>query len=133
MGIQFGLLSLFIIEPIKPTKILFMASLWVIFEWIRLFPLCGFTWNQVGIALTVSHYSLQFASLGGILWLSFWVILVNLAALKAILDKSRKQLLIWGGLALFPYLFGWVHQTAIESKVPITTKLEVVLVQTGLH
>lgn len=133
MGVQFGLLSLFIKEPLKPSKILFMASLWVVFEWLRLFFLCGFTWNQVGIALTDSPYSLQFASVGGILGLSFWVIIVNLAALKAFLEKSRKQTLIWGGLALFPYFFGFIQQFSIESMIPISKKLDVALVQTGLY
>lgn len=132
MGIQFGLLSLLVSKSLKPSKILFLASLWVIFEWLRLFFLCGFTWNQVGIALTTTQASLQFASIGGILGLSFWVILVNLAALKAIFEKTRKHTLIWAGLALFPYLFGLIHQMSIESTTPISRKLDVALVQTGL-
>ncbi len=133
MGVQFGLLTLLVASPLNLSRIFAVSGCWVIFEWLRLFFMCGFTWNQVGIALTHSHYSMQFASLFGIFGLSFWVMLVNLTALKALIEKSRKQLIIWIGLAITPYLFGFFHQTWIESNIPILGKLRVVLVQTGLY
>lgn len=132
MGVQFGLLSLLLTRDLKFQLMLFMASCWVVFEWLRLFFLCGFTWNQVGIALTDSQYSIQFASVWGILGLSFWVILVNLTALKALIEKGSKNLVVWGAVACFPYLFGLIHQWGVERLTEVTKELKVALVQTGL-
>lgn len=131
MGVQFGLLSLFFKEPIRWVHIFAISGCWVIFEWMRLFFLCGFTWNQVGLALTHSSYSLQFASIWGIFGLSFWVILVNLIALKAFFSKSIHTTAIWLGLAILPYGFGFFQQTWVES-TPSTKNLHVALIQTAL-
>lgn len=133
MGLQFGLLSLFLSQPLRWNLSLAIASSWVLFEWLRLFFLCGFTWNPVGLSLSDSPYSLQFASIWGIFGLSFWVILTNLTALRASLEKNTKTILTWASLALFPYLFGLVHQYWIETNVPFSGTLNVALVQTGIY
>jgi apolipoprotein N-acyltransferase len=132
MGAQFGLLSFFFDRPITASRALAMAGCWTIFEWLRLFFLCGFTWNPVGLALVDSPYSLQFASVWGIFGLSFWVILVNLAAIHALMEKTTKKIALWGSLALFPYAFGLANQAWIESRVPSSGSLNVALIQTGL-
>lgn len=132
MGIQFGLISLLVNQSISWRRALAIAGCWVVFEWTRLFVLCGFTWNPSGLALTDSPYSLQFAAVWGIFGLSFWVILVNLIALKAWLERSTIQTASWALLAIFPYFFGLVHQKWIESNVPITRNLNVVLVHTNM-
>ncbi len=84
VGCQFGLLTSFIPNKgqIPFSKLLYFASLWAMMEWGRLFFICGFTWNPVGLSLTHNIYSLQFASVFGIYGLSFWVILTNLTALN---------------------------------------------------
>ena len=132
MGVQFGILSFFFNEQVRWHRALAIAGSWVLFEWLRLYFLCGFTWNLVGIALTDSAYSLQFASVWGIFGLSFWVILSNLAASNVLLEKSKKGMAIWAGLTAFPYLFGFVQQTIVESRVPISGHLKVALVQTAV-
>ncbi len=132
MGVQFGILSFFFNEEIRWHRSLAMAGCWVLFEWSRLFFLCGFTWNHVGLTLADNSYSLQFASVWGIFGLSFWVILVNLAAFNVLIEKTKKRAAIWAAMALFPYLFGFVHQHWIESKVPISGHLNVALIQTAL-
>ncbi len=133
MGVQFGILSFFLNQlPIHWHRALAMAGCWAIFEWLRLFFLCGFTWNPIGLAFADSSYSLQFASIWGIFGLSFWVILVNLAALNSFVEKSVKRIAIWASMALFPYLFGIAHQNWIELKVPLSGTLNVALVQTAL-
>ena len=132
MGLQFGIVSYFVDNALSWPKILAISGGWVICEWLRLFFLCGYTWNPSGLALASSPYSLQFASIGGIFGLSFWVILVNLALLKAWNEKSIRFGLGWGGLAVFPYLFGFIHQSWVESHIPCTKNLEVALVQTHL-
>ena len=84
VGCQFGLLTSFIPSKgqIPFSKLLYFASFWAIMEWGRLFFICGFTWNPVGLSLTHNIYSLQFASVLGVFGLSFWVILTNLITLN---------------------------------------------------
>src|SRR3989338_3961804 len=58
----------------------FIASIWTLFEWSRLYFLCGFAFNFSGIALSCSTLSLQIASLFGVLGMSFWFMVTNLVA-----------------------------------------------------
>lgn len=132
MGAQFGLLSFLFEGEIRFHKALAIAGSWVLLEWIRLFFLCGFTWNLVGLSLASSSFSLQFASVWGVFGLSFWVILVNLLALNALLQKSKKSAAVWASLALVPYLYGFIQQTYVERTIPISKQLRVALVQTAL-
>lgn len=126
MGLQFGLLTSLIPRKknIKIMQCLALAGMWTLLEWSRLYFLCGFSFNFSGMALTSSVYSMQLASLWGILGLSFWVILVNLSFLR---DKKVQ----WVALALIPYLFGFLHiqyQDLATSNRPMT----IGLVQTNL-
>ncbi len=132
MGVQFGLISLMIQSSISWHRAACIASCWVIFEWTRLFFLCGFTWNPAGLALADSSYSLQLASVCGIFGLSFWVIFVNASALKAWTENATKSIAIWAFLAVFPYFFGFLYQHWVESHVQSTGNLSVALIQTHL-
>lgn len=143
LGVQFGLLSLLIPKEgiIKPIRMLAIASLWALFEWSRFYFLCGFSWNPSGLALTANLWSLQMASLGGVLGLSFWVMLVNGASFNLLCDIRTRKLpalkpaLIWGALAAFPYIFGIGHLTYQDRRFaahPPKEKLMVAMVQTGL-
>ncbi len=134
-GIQFGLLSFFFKpgEPLSYRTSLGIAGTWAIMEWSRIFFLTGYTWNPVGLALSDSSYSLQLATIWGVFGLSFWVILVNAAGLKALfLEKTKKSLAIWVCLAIFPYVFGFCHQMWAEGKMTQAKTISVVLVQTSL-
>jgi apolipoprotein N-acyltransferase len=94
-------------------------------EWSRLYFLCGFTFNPIGLSLTATPFSLQAVSFLGIFGLSFWVILTNLAVWK----KRWKAAAI---LAVSPYALGgmvWgIHQAGIKES-PI---MNIALVQTAL-
>lgn len=121
LGLQFGLLTL----AVKRLPHMAVAALWTLFEWGRLYFLCGFSWNPVGLTLTAFLPSMQVAAVFGVLGLSFLVVLTNLA----FLSKSTKG---WAILTLFPYIFGlahlWYHQENLSKSPP----LSVGLVQTGL-
>lgn len=136
LGLQFAFLSFFIssAEPLLFRKSLAMCGGWVLLEWMRVFLLTGFTWNPVGLALSSSLYSVQFAALFGVYGLSFWVILVNLVALNAFfLKKTAKSQLLWLSLALLPYGFGWIHQNWVETNYKKSAaNFSVALVETGL-
>ena len=136
LGAQFGLLSILIPynRSLSFPRILSIASIWTLIEWMRFHCLCGFSWNLSGMALS-NPYSLQLAAVFGILGLSFWVILANLLALRAFLKKGIPRYLIWGGVVCLPYLFGLIHLTyhqmqkeKIKDRAPYTC----LLVQTGL-
>jgi apolipoprotein N-acyltransferase len=140
MGLQFGLLSLFVTpDRLKQLRYLLgIAGLWVLMEWSRLFILSGFSFNPVGLALTASIYSLQFASLCGIYGLSFWVVFVNLLGLKAALQRlSIKPIFLWACAGAVPYLFGSFQLNIHAEKLSALAasgsnqKYEAVLVQTS--
>jgi len=89
-------------------------------EWGRIFFLSGFSWNQAGMALAANTYSLQFASVIGSFGLSFWIIFVNLLLLRAWLQLRLTSTALWLVLALFPYLFGYVHLQYQQEKLENT-------------
>ncbi len=121
LGIQFGLLTL----TVDRWPHLSVAALWTLFEWGRLHLLCGFSWNPVGLSLTAIEASTQMAALFGVLGLSFWVVLTNLAALH----RKWKAFAV---LALVPYFFGWAHIKVHEEGLEKSPTLSVGLVQTAL-
>lgn len=111
-GIPFGFVALFIQRSLfsSISRLCAVAGLWTIFEWTRLFILTGLPFNPVGLSLTSSLYPLQLASIGGIYFLSFWVMCTNLFALKVWLEGFRwRSMAAWGLIAIFPYLFGFIH------------------------
>ncbi len=135
VGIQFGLLTLLIPynSPLKLPRILAIASMWTLFEWSRFFFLCGYSWNLSGVALS-NPYSLQLASVFGILGLSFWVIFANLLGLKAIKCKGIAHYAIWMGAVCVPYIFGAAHLSFHQKQMEKTSAnpFSCLLVQTGL-
>lgn len=135
IGLQFGILSIFIDATLiaKVRSFAALAGLWTIFEWSRLFLLSGLSWNPVGIALSGNIYSLQLASLWGVFGLSFWVIFVNLLALRAWFKKgSILPASLWVGAALIPYLYGMFHLSVHERDFANNNEsLRTVLVQTA--
>ncbi len=108
MGFQFGLLTIALPPAgrISLVHILSCAALWTLLEWIRLFFICGFSWNPVGLALTHFPSSLQFASVFGVFGLSFWVMLTNLAALNY---WRGERVNLWLFCAALPFIFGEAH------------------------
>ena len=132
LGVQFGLLSLLIPRErgLCLPRLLMLASVWTLFEWVRYLVICGFTFNPTGLALGTTLLSIQFAALWGVLGLSFWVMLTNGFAFNLLVTK--KGAIAWLGVALFPYLFGWGHLAVHQEASRKAPKLDVALVQTGL-
>ncbi len=113
-------------------RIAVLAAFWTLMEWSRLFILCGFSWNPIGLSLTAYTSSLQMASVAGIYGLSFWVILVNLVFLKALLARHIPMGVLGVVLAACPYLFGICHLAFHDFKPSSQGRLSVALVQTAL-
>jgi len=135
VGVQFGLLSLLIVKRKSFTflQMLAIASVWTIFEWLRLFFLSGYTWNPVGMALAANNITVQIASLFGIYGMSFWVILVNTMSFKVLfVERNIKLCATWCSLMIFPFIFGTVHFFMHKDKIDKEEFYSVVLVQTAL-
>jgi apolipoprotein N-acyltransferase len=129
LGAQFALLSLLVKADASFRRMLAIAGCWVLFEWIRIFFLTGFTWNPVGLMLADSPFAIQFASLFGVYGLSFWVILVNLVFLKAL---QKRQFALWTLLALLPHGFGALHESYIRKHFQSGETMAAALIDTGL-
>lgn len=139
MGLQFGLLALLMTPRLFThfSRLLAVTALWVIMEWSRLFILSGLAFNPVGLALTGTIYSIQFASIGGIYFLSFWVILTNLMVLRAWFSHFRfKYVMSCCIFALIPYIYGYAHFhwhiKAMQTSNPThPSTISTILVQTA--
>jgi len=135
LGIQFGLFTLCIPSHGKISwgRICSLAALWTLFEWVRLFFFCGFSWNPVGLALTHFTPTLQCASLFGILGLSFLTMFTNLCGINAFRLRESRSIACWILIACFPYLFGFTHLLYhANEKNKETGKVAIALVQTAL-
>lgn len=133
-SVEFAFVSYIVLKDqiISFLKIFFAASIWCVFEWSRLFVMCGFSFNQLGLAYANNHFSLQMASVFGIYGLSFYVIFVNLTGLKALTQKSAKICVLWIVLAAFPYFFGFFNEKIYKNQFVGSPCLNVCLVQTAL-
>lgn len=135
LGVQFGLLSLLfpVNKPLRLPRIGAIAAIWVFMEWSRLFVLCGFSWNHTGLALSANVYSSQLASIGGVFFLSFWVMFVNLLAVRALhFSKQKKAFAAWFGCGLLPYLLG-AGKIHFQEDTAGYKRLDIALVQTGIR
>jgi len=136
LGLQFGLLSILIPyhRPLTFPRILAIASVWTLLEWIRFQVLCGYSWNPAGLALS-NPVAIQLAAVFGVLGLSFWVIFANLVGLRALLLKRIPHYVVWVFVGVAPYLFGVAHLSyhkGQREKSENQQELSCVLVQTGL-
>ena len=135
LGIQFAFLSLFILKNSiwNFPKILAISGLWALIEWGRFHVLCGFSWNPAGIALTGFAASLQLVSIGGVLFLSFWVIMTNLLAFQSMIKKfTLRSFSSWAIAAFLPYSLGAGILLYHEKEQKKYGVLRALLVQPGL-
>lgn len=133
LGAEFGVLSFFLPQKgaISWRRILGISALWTLFEWSRLYILCGFAWNPVGLSLTAYPLSAQFAAVGGIFALSFLVMMTNFFGYNFLCQKNRKALGCYAACLAFPYLFGSFH-LEFHGKQEEGRPYHAALVQTAL-
>ena len=134
LGIQFGILSLFFPAkaPILLQQSFGIAALWTLMEWGRLYVLCGFPWNPVGLSMTAFSLGSQLAAVVGIFGLSFIVIMTNLLGVNAFTTRKKKYCIAQLGLLLFPYLFGLGHIGYHDRQKKELPPYDVALIQTSL-
>ena len=134
LGLQFGLLSLCFPQsgPIPGLRMLAIGGLWTLMEWGRLFILCGFAWNPIGLSLTGSVWGMQLAAVVGIFGLSFAVMVTNLLAVNLFIRKQMPHFLLYFGAVLVPYVFGALHVGYHKKRQKKEELYRVALVQTAL-
>lgn len=129
-AVQFSLVSLILWQKQLSWKnVLLVPAVWTLMEMSRVFILTGYLWGPVGLSLSAFPISLQWASVGGVYLLSFWVMLCNALFCKAVEIKKHLTCLIF--LCLVPYLFGFFHET-IQKKKDYEKDFSALLIQTGL-
>ncbi len=137
MALQFAFFTRQIhrMSSLSYKAILMLSSCWVLLEWSRLYFFCGFSFNFLGVFLSSNSLSLQMASLGGVLGLSFWVVFTNLFALKVLrFDRRFRCFALWGIIALLPYIYGGVSISVHDGLAARANQrqYDIVLLQTGL-
>lgn len=134
LGIQFGLISLFIRKDLSLYRMLGISGGWTLCEWVRLYILSGYSWNPAGIALSGTLYGMQMASAFGVFGLSFWIFLTNLMSLQLLNAFSWSRAALWSVAAASPYLFGWAHVMFHSQQMRENPDfLSTLLVQTSLY
>lgn len=146
MGLQFGIVSLFI----APERVFLLrynfalAGAWTLMEWVRLFILSGSSWNPAGLAFAGNLYSMQFASIWGVYGLSFWVMFVNQFALRfwMLCERALSNIsdrasagVVWVAAFGFPFVIGMVQVAMHQHLMQKTEELSrgdfwAILVQT---
>lgn len=111
MGMQFGLLCLLVNKKVIYSRFLFLVipAAWTVLEWSRIFWCSGFYFNLVGLSMASWPITLQTASVFGVLGMSFWVMLTNVAFLRAFLTYKKSAFVVALILACLPYLYGSLH------------------------
>lgn len=129
VGLQFALLLVFIRWTRSTFSLAAGAGLWMLLEWSRLYWLCGYTWNLVGLGYLYSTASSQLASLVGVLGLSWLAMLTNLLAYRFLCTRKRSLLLAWASLVLAPLAFAWVKMDLLPA-TPKKGSIQGILVHT---
>lgn len=62
-----------------PLRVVALAAIWVLVEWLRGYLFTGFPWNAIGTVWAVSDATMQFASIGGVYGLSLLTVFVAAA------------------------------------------------------
>lgn len=134
LGLQFGWISRFVFfcRALSIGSVMAIGAFATLNEWLRLFFLCGFTFNFSGMALACYVPSMQFASIFGVLGLSYVVFSANALFLQLCRNRLRSWIGIWLSVALFPYCFGFFNLFLGGSQTCPPSFLNVLLIQPGL-
>ncbi len=116
-------------------SIFMLSAIWVCMEWCRHYFFCGFTFNFLGVFLSWSVFSLQLASLFGVLGLSFFVVFTNLCGLRLLRGKFLwSSTITFFCILLLPYIYGGSSMFLQDffAKGKKEGEYSLLLIQTGL-
>lgn len=113
-----------------------LAGIWTVMEWSRQYLFSGSAWNPAGLALTHYEWSLQAASIFGVLGLSFWVVCSNGLLVRSWCRGWQwRSVALWALAVSVPYGYGVgqlaYHGPRLQKAVNEERLLRVALVQTA--
>jgi apolipoprotein N-acyltransferase len=116
-------------ESLNFRRILFIAVVFSVLEYMRLFIICGFPFHTVGMILTSHIYPLQLASVVGMYGLSALVIGFALLGARLISEKRYSEM----GWMLMPLFIGFALFQIEKVTSHDETNLDVAIIQPGLR
>lgn len=131
-GLEFAVWTLFSLPRAYSLGRCFVLALcFAVIESLRLFVWGGLPYGQVGIAMASCLLSLQFASIGGVFILSFWLVFTNLLFFRFLCFKG-------GSAAAFsafvlPLVFGACRIAAYGLDIEHADKAYFTLVKTKVY
>ena len=93
LSLYFGIFGLFVFRLLRPSRVvdfLFIASAWVILEYLRSHLFTGFGWALLGHSQYLNPMVIQIADLTGAYGVSFLVMAVNLNVYDALANESQQ-------------------------------------------
>ncbi|HRW58740.1 MAG TPA: apolipoprotein N-acyltransferase [Chlamydiales bacterium] len=132
-AVRFSIITyLFVsVKKVSLLSILMLASAWALMEWSGLFFFSGEAWDHAGLVMAYNLYSLQLASFVGIYGLSFYVILVNGMAYRAL--KNKKGYLSYCVVAILPFILGKVHVMNHMDNLENASVIKAMIVQPSFY
>ena len=113
-------------------RILFIASLYTLLEYSKMFYSAGFPFNNVGLVLAFHPIPMQIASIFGVFGLTFWVIVTALLGCNVLLKPGKATISGYLFATLLPFFLGSSLYFSKLKEISIDQKYYALLVQTGL-
>ena len=111
--------------------ILFAASLWIVFEYIKNYFMTGFPINLLGYSQSYFYQIIQVADIFGIYGISFVIIIVNFLIFYWLKEKNKKYLLLSIIIILSLLIYGVIRISQI-SDMSYERELKIGIVQPNI-
>ncbi len=136
LALYFGVFGFLVSTYLLPTThyLLFIPSLWVILEYIRLYLFTGFPWALLGYAQYLNLPVIQIADITGAWGLSFLTMSINLVVYLSLNKKlgvklTVRPLLLPVFLLFLSLTYGYYTLNLSTTYYPLPTKLKVSVIQ----
>lgn len=116
----------------KVVFVIFAASVWIVFEYIRNYYFGSFPINLLGYSQGRFYPMVQIADIFGVYGMSFFIMIINVLLFYWLIKKSRKYLLISIIIVLSLLFYGGVRIYQI-SNMQYERKLKVGVVQPDIE
>jgi len=104
---------------------------WVAAEQLRSLFVLGFTWGALGHAGAAIPVWVQFASVTGLLGVSFWMVAVNALVLEAALGRARRRAAAAIAVAVL-LAVAWLHGGAAMRRDDASESIRVAVIQPNI-
>ncbi|MGC8957956.1 MAG: apolipoprotein N-acyltransferase [Candidatus Kapaibacteriota bacterium] len=129
------------------TSVALFPFIWVSFEWLHSLGDLAYPWLTVGYTQVYNHFWIQTSDIGGIWFVSFLIVLINVLAYFAIEQHQKlrpttrlfflrnKYIIAIAIIMIMPYIYGFfrVHQFKYESLVSKFSTIRVGVVQPNIN